>query len=91
MVDSHVVKRDGRIEQYDRRKLLQSITAASLSVRTPEGAAEMNAHAVCNITENWLAKKPEVTSADIRRKAAEALEIYNPEAAYTYKQNKKNS
>lgn len=87
MVTSHVVKRSGQIEQYARDKLARSVIAACLSVRTPEGAAEMNAEAVCNITEKWLAIKPEVTSADIRRKAAEALELYNSEAAYIYKQH----
>lgn len=88
MVDTSVSKRDGRIEDYDRRKLLASIISACLSVRTPEGSAEMTAQKVSEQTEEWLAKKPEVTSADIRRKAAETLLAYNPEAAYIYKQQR---
>lgn len=86
MAKIHVVKRNGQIEPYDRSKLHQSIVAACLSVRTPEGSAEDTAKIICNKTEQWLCVKAEVTSADIRRKSAEAMVAYNREAAYIYKQ-----
>lgn len=91
MTHSHVVKRSGHSEPYDRQKLFRSIVAACLSIRTPEGSAETTARHVCSKTESWLANKPEVTSADIRRKTAEALLAYNPDAAYIYKQHRKIS
>ncbi len=84
----HIVKRSGQIESYSREKLYAGIIAACLSVRTPEGAAQDTAKAICDITEAWLINKKEVTSKDIRRKAAEALVVHNPEAAYIYKRER---
>lgn len=87
MTATDVVKRNGRREgeAYNRQKLHSSITAACLSVRTPEGHAESIAGIACDGIERWLEDKFEVTSTDIRRKAAELLEPYHPEAAYLYK------
>lgn len=84
---SYVVKRQGKrpTEAFEREKLHASILAACLSVHTPEGQAEANADAVCDVVTSWLGDKPEVTSEDIRRKAAEALARHNPEAAHLYK------
>ncbi|PLS80946.1 hypothetical protein CYG49_03665 [Candidatus Saccharibacteria bacterium] len=88
MVDVSVVKRDGSIVDYDGRKLRASVIAAAKSTRTPVGEAEITADRVCKHTERWLSKKTEVTSADLRRKTAEALLAFNPDAAYIYKQEK---
>ena len=86
---SHIVKRGvNRVEPYQREKLHSSIQTACLSVRTLEGEAETTAREVCKKVENWLEDRLEVTSADIRRKAAQALHIYNPEAAIVYKDEK---
>ena len=86
-VMSYVVKRQGKrpTEAYERSKLHASIVAVCLSVRTPEGQAENTAEAVCNAVEKWLSDKPEVTSDDIRRKAAGTLARYHTEAAHLYK------
>ncbi len=85
-----IVKRGGKrpTESFRRNKLHNSIQAACLSVRSPEGEAAMTASNVCDIVIIWLEKKPEVTSADIRRKAAETLESFHPEAAYLYKHHR---
>lgn len=85
-----IIKREGRrpSERFDRDKLHASIQAACLSVRSPEGEAEMTANTVCDAVIVWLETKPEVTSADLRRKAAEALERHHPEAAYLYKHHR---
>jgi hypothetical protein len=64
------------------------VLAACLSVRTPEGEAEMIARKVCDTVETWLNIKPEVTSADLRRKASETLDIHRPEAAFLYKHHR---
>lgn len=84
---TYVVKRQGKrpTEAFDPDKLRASITAVCFSVRTPEGQAESTATAVCNAVSRWLADKPEITSDDIRRKAAEVLAKYHPEAAQLYK------
>jgi transcriptional regulator NrdR family protein len=85
-----IIKREGKrpSESFDRNKLQASVRAACLSVRSPEGEAETTATHVCDIVEQWLDTKPEVTSADLRRKATEALHAFHPEAAYLYKHHR---
>lgn len=85
-----IVKSEGKrpTESYDRSKLHASVLAACLSVRSPEGEAEMTAQKVCDLVEKWLAAKPEVTSGDLRRKASEMLEKHHPEAAFLYKHHR---
>lgn len=85
-----IIKSGGRrpSETYARDKLHASVLAACLSVRSPEGEAEMIAKKVCDAVENWLYTKPEVTSSDLRRKASETLEIHHPEAAFLYKHHR---
>jgi transcriptional regulator NrdR family protein len=85
-----IIKREGNrpSESFQREKLHASIRAACLSVRSPEGVAETTATNVCNAVIIWLETKPEVTSADLRRKATETLESFHPEAAYLYKHHR---
>jgi hypothetical protein len=85
-----IVKRGGKrpSESFSRAKLHASVRAACLSVRSPEGEAEMTASNVCDAVIVWLETKPEVTSNDLRRKATETLESFHPEAAYLYKHHR---
>ena len=80
-----IIKHHKRTEPYDANKLMRSIYAACLAVRTPAGEAEITAKRVASQLEAWLLKKPEVTSHDIRIHAADHLHAYNPNAAYSYK------
>lgn len=83
-----VVKAKGKrpTEQFDANKLHRSIVATCLSLRTPEGQAEEIADAVCREVIDWCANRPEITSDDIRRVGAKALQKHHTEAAYLYKQ-----
>lgn len=85
MID--IVKRGGRrpTESYERAKLERSIRAALRSVKTPDGQSEDTARAVCDIVDQWLESRREVTSDDLRRKATDALNPFHPEAAFIYK------
>ena len=85
-----IVKREGHrpSERFAREKLHASIVAACLSVRAPEGEAEITASKVCDGVVVWLQTKPEVTSKDIRRIASTHLERFHPEAAYLYQQHR---
>ncbi len=83
-----VKRRPGHSEDYDERKLYASIYASCLAVRTPVGSSEITADKVCQDIQKWLAEKPEITSADIRRKASEHLAVYHPDAAYMYKHHR---
>ncbi len=85
-----VVKRSGKrpTEKFDRDKLLHSVRAACLSVRTPEGEAESTAANVTHAVVLWIDTKPAVTSHDIRRLASQHLRRYHPEAAYLYQNHR---
>lgn len=85
-----IVKRGGQrpTEAFNRTKLHASVRAACLSVRSPEGEAELTADTVCAVVIKWCDTKPEVTSSDLRRKATDALMNLHPEAAYLYKHHR---
>lgn len=84
---AHIIKQQGRrpTESFEPHKLHASVRAACLCVETPEGYAEAAASSVCETVTKWLSSRPEVTSEDLRRKAADALAILQPDAAYIYK------
>ncbi len=87
MTETTVIKRTGKrgSELYNADKLRASIEAACSSVNLPSGVANDTASHVVKAVELWLRDKPEVTSADIRRIATQALTIVSPEAGYLYK------
>lgn len=86
-----IIKRDGQrsSEGFSRDKLHHSVYVSLISVRSPEGLAGDMADRVCEYVTFWLNNKPAVTSSDLRRKAAEALENLHPDAAYLYKNHRK--
>lgn len=88
MATKHIVKRKGHSEPFDTRKLYASIYAVCLSVRTPEGEAELVADRVVKHVNAWLEPKHEVTAHDIRTQAAKHLKAYNPDASYLYSVHK---
>lgn len=81
-----IVKRGGvrTSEPFSHSKLHDSVIAACLSVRTPEGEAFHIAQRVVHAVADWCQTKPEVTSHDLRRITASHLSIFHPEAAYLY-------
>ena len=83
-----IVKQGGqrRSESFAHEKLHASVVAACLSVRTPEGQAELIADKVCSSVSDWLTDKTEVTSHDIRSITAKHLHTHHPDAAYMYEQ-----
>lgn len=85
-----VVKRAGhrKSESFDADKLRHSIRAACLSVRSPEGEAELTARHVTDAVIIWCESKPVVTSHDLRRLASAHLHRYHPEAAYLYQHHR---
>lgn len=85
-----VVKRRGKrkTERFDTSKLRASVLAACLSVRSPQGMADSAADSVCTIVIKWCENRPEVTSDDLRRVAADHLHRIHPEAAYLYKHHR---
>jgi transcriptional regulator NrdR family protein len=82
----HIVKQKGKrsTETFSPEKLHTSVQAACLSVRSPEGEAELIARRVVDAVILWSAGRAAVTSEDIRRIASRGLELFHPEAAYLY-------
>lgn len=81
----HIVKRAGHDEEFDNKKLYASIYASCLAAHEPVQKAESTAELVTNEVSMWMdSKQTAVTSNDIRRKASEALNLHNPDAAYSY-------
>lgn len=89
-ISTEIIKQYGNraSERFMRQKLHDSIVAACLSARTPEGQAESIAHSVCESVVDWLSKRPEVTAQDIRTVAAKHLKTHHPDASYLYEQNR---
>ena len=81
-----VIKQSGARtnEHYSHQKLHDSVHAACLSVRSPEGEAAQIAEHVASIVSEWTSHRAAVTSEDLRRVAAKCLDIFHPEAAYLY-------
>lgn len=84
-----VIKRSGRrpSETYTQEKLHDSIRAACLSVRSPEGEAAQIARIVSDLVTKWCFGRHAVTSNDLRRVAGTHLGHLHPEAAYLYQQH----
>lgn len=85
-----VVKRGGKraSETFDPGKLYASVYATCASVRSLDGHADDTSRRVCDIVIGWCQNKSEVTTADIRTRAAKALHSFHPDAAYLYKHYK---
>lgn len=82
---TQVVKQaNGQSERFDANKLYRSVYSAALGASTPPGQAHVSAQRVVAGMQPWLHSKQEVTSSDVRRKAAEQLQHLNPQAAYMY-------
>ncbi len=89
-MDTGVIKRSGdrTSEAFSYDKLLASVRAALLSVRSPEGEADMLSRMITDLVEAWCDGKSAVTSHDLRRVASSHLERLHPEAAYLYQQHR---
>ena len=87
---THIVKnnRNRHPEPFDRNKLHKSIVAACLSSGTPVGHAESIARKVVDSVTGWVETRPEVTSGDIRRIAAQYLKTHHPDASYLYEHHR---
>ena len=80
----HIIKRKGHSEEYDSRKLYASIYTSALAQREPVRRAEALSEEVCARAEHWLQNKHEITSNDLRMKAAEFLHDLDKDVGHKY-------
>ncbi len=78
-------KQDGQTEVFEAKKLHQSISKSCLAVGNTEKQAELFADKVCQLTEEWLEDKTEITVKDIRIHVSDFLQIYNKQASDYYR------
>lgn len=79
-----VEKRDGRLEEFDRAKIVRAVTAAGLSA----GDAE----ALASEVETWateVAEEGVISSLKIRNRVADLLQERATEAADRYQEYRK--
>lgn len=80
-----IVKSGGKIENFELRKLVDSLIGTFEIVKTPEGLSNDFIRKTVAEFHAWAKGKSEITSDDVRRKISEILEKIHPEAAHIYK------
>lgn len=86
MAELKVRKRDGRLQDFDRTKIANSIAKA--------GGLPGQAEEIAVQIENWVAGAATagvIDSSAIRARAIELLQRTNPQAAETFEQYRKPS
>lgn len=83
-----VVKRAGKDEKFDERKVYASIYASLAAVSNSDKEAELIADEISKIIKRWIGEKSHVTSHEIRTQAAHALQDYSHVAAYLYSKHR---
>ncbi len=83
-----VVKRKGRMEKYDEKKVYGSVYAACFVVKMSKKACERVSGAVVGRITKWVKaesrKKICVNTADIFRKVTAELKKHDKDAAFMY-------
>ena len=85
-----IVKRRGRTEEFDERKVYGSVYAASASARYDEESCEKNADAVTQKVKNFLKDKNKIDSLEIRKIVISELKKKGGKLAFFYKQHLPN-
>ncbi|MBI3413157.1 MAG: hypothetical protein HY051_03695 [Candidatus Aenigmarchaeota archaeon] len=79
-----VVKRKGRTEKFDERKVYASCYSACMTCGMKERECEMVATKISAEIKKWVRKEKRVTSLQIFRKVASVLKKVHKPAAFMY-------
>ena len=85
-----VVKRQGRQELFDERKLYASIYAACTSANFGEKKCEKVAENICKKVIKFMSRKKKISSIDLRKKVEAELKKIDAELAFFYEQHLPN-
>ncbi len=80
-----LVKRHGKIEEFDERKLYASVYSAALNAHLGEQAAEGVADKTVRSIKKQISKKTHVTSSDLKTLVVEELGGEENDIAYLYR------
>lgn len=78
-----IIKRHGREEHYDERKVYASAYAACLNAHLKKEEAERIASGVSMVITAWVDDRG-ATSDELFKKVTEELRRHNPDAAFMY-------
>ncbi|MBQ3409801.1 hypothetical protein IJG66_00370 [Candidatus Saccharibacteria bacterium] len=73
------------MKKFSRKKLKDEIMREAKVLNMHSGAAEMIADKVVEKVGKWADKRTEVTREDLNRMTAKALEEFDGDLAYVYK------
>lgn len=81
----HIVKRRGRTEPFDSRKVYASVYSACRNAHLSEVQSEKIAEAMSARLDQWMTDKQQVSSQEIFAKTFEVLQELHQDAAFLYK------
>ena len=84
-MEMHIVKRRGKLEKFDTRKVYASCYAACLTSHIKKQDAEKICEKLSKEIRNWIKDKKKVTSDQIFKEVTKVLRKYNKDAAFMYK------
>lgn len=79
----YIIKRHGKKEKFDERKLYGSVYAAVLNAERSEKKAEMIAEGVCRMIKKKIGMKA-ITSENIKKEVIKLLKKYDKDVAFLY-------
>lgn len=88
MVQTHIVKRKGRKERFDERKIYLSCFASCRVVGVPDKQNEKICGSVMRGVKAWIRNRREVKSKEIMKFVVASLRKHNKEAAFMYETHK---
>jgi len=80
----HLVKREGKLEKFDERKIYASCYAACLSSHVKKKEAEHICGKVAKEIKGWIKTKKLVTSNQIFKKTTAVIRKHHKDAAFMY-------
>lgn len=86
---SKIIKLNGKTQDFDAKKIENSIKKSCLAVNSSLGEADKYAKLISQQVNRWLKNKAEVTSLDLRNRSTKELQKYHPDAAEFYENYKK--
>ena len=80
----YLIKRHGKVENFDERKLYASVYSACLASHLKKSEAENVASKLCTEIKKLLKNKPVVSSDEIFRTTIKLLKNQDKEVAFMY-------
>lgn len=80
----HIVKRKGKLEKFDAKKVYGSAYAACLNCHMTRKECNKTADEVSNGIKKWIKSKETVTSSQIFKQVAKELGKHSKDAAFMF-------